>query len=40
MPAFEGTVSNREIFAVRAYIKSRWPAKLTERQALINARTR
>ena len=40
MPAFEGVLSDREIWAVLAYIKSRWPENIRQRQADINARTR
>jgi mono/diheme cytochrome c family protein len=36
MPAFEGTLSDEQIAAVLAYIKSRWPADIRERQARIN----
>ena len=36
MPAFEETLSDDEIAAVLAYIKSRWPADIRERQARIN----
>ena len=37
MPAFEGTLSDDQIAAVLAYIKSKWPADIRERQARINA---
>lgn len=40
MPAFEDQMSDREIHAVLAYIKTRWPAEVRERQAGINARAR
>ena len=40
MPAYEGVLSDREIWAVLAYIKSRWPENIRQRQADINARTR
>lgn len=40
MPAFGGVLSDREIYAVLAYIKSRWPDVVRERQARINAQTR
>ena len=33
MPAFAGVLSDAEIAAVLAYIKSRWPADIRERQA-------
>lgn len=36
MPAFEGVLSDVEIAAVLAYIKSRWPVDIRERQARIN----
>ncbi len=32
MPAFDETLTNAEIWAVLAYIKSRWPAKTLARQ--------
>jgi len=35
MPAFAGTLSDDEIRAVLAYIKSRWPASIREKQAQI-----
>ncbi|MGZ0246783.1 MAG: c-type cytochrome [Alphaproteobacteria bacterium] len=38
MPAFEGKLSDAEIWASLAYIKSRWPAKIQQRQADINRR--
>ncbi len=37
MPAFKGALSEREIAAVIAYVKSRWPADIRERQARITA---
>jgi len=37
MPAFKGTLSEREIAAVIAFIKSTWPADIRERQARITA---
>ena len=40
MPAFGETMSKRQIYAVLAYIKSRWPETIRERQELINSRTR
>ena len=40
MPGFETKLSDREINAVLAYIKSRWPTQVQERQAMINARSR
>ena len=33
MPAFAGRLSDAEIWAVLAYIKSRWPAEIRERQS-------
>ena len=36
MPAFAGVLSDAEIAAVLAYIKSRWPADIRERQARMN----
>jgi mono/diheme cytochrome c family protein len=36
MPAFEGTLSDDEIRAVLAYIKSTWPAEVREKQAQID----
>ncbi len=40
MPAFEGTLTDAEIFAVLAYIKSRWPDEIRTRQAEIDAQAR
>ena len=42
MPAFGGTLSDGEIAAVLAYVKSRWPREIRERQVEIdrNARVR
>jgi mono/diheme cytochrome c family protein len=40
MPGFGETLSDREIHAVLAYIKSRWPEQIRERQEMINARSR
>ncbi len=40
MPAYAETLSDREIWAVIAYIKSRWPAQIQARQEEINARYR
>ena len=39
MPAFDGTLSDEQIAAVLAYIKSKWPADIRERQARINRET-
>jgi mono/diheme cytochrome c family protein len=36
MPAFAGILSDSEIAAVLAYIKSRWPADIRNRQGRIN----
>jgi mono/diheme cytochrome c family protein len=36
MPAFEAVLSDADIAAVLAYIKSRWPAEIRARQARIN----
>ena len=36
MPAFAGTLSDDQIAAVLAYIKSTWPPDIRERQARIN----
>lgn len=38
MPAYEGVLSDREIRAVLAYIKSRWPEEIRARQAEITRR--
>ena len=38
MPAYDGVLSDREIHAVLAYIKSRWPAHVRQRQAEITNR--
>lgn len=37
MPAFDGTLSDEQIAAVLAYIKSTWPPDIRERQAHIDA---
>ena len=37
MPAFDGVLSDEQIAAALAYIKSRWLADVRERQAHINA---
>jgi mono/diheme cytochrome c family protein len=39
MPAFYGTLNDEQIAAVLAYIKSKWPADIRERQARINRET-
>ena len=36
MPAFDGTLSDEQIAAVLAYIKSQWPADIRARQTEIN----
>lgn len=40
MPAFSEKLSDREIWAALSYIKSRWPAPVRQRQAMIDKRTR
>ena len=35
MPAYSGILSDREIWAVLAYIKSQWPADIREAQAAL-----
>lgn len=40
MPAFGEALSEREIWAVLAYIKSRWPAAILARQRQIDEATR
>ena len=40
MPAFEGTLTDAEIIAALAYIKSRWPEKIRVHQAGIDAQAR
>lgn len=40
MPAFAGTLTDAEIMAALAYIKSRWPAPIRERQAELSKRQR
>ena len=39
MPPFEGVMSDEDIWAVLAYIKSRWPASIQEKQAQINVKS-
>ena len=39
MPAFADVLSDEEIWAVLAYIKSSWPAELLRRQKATNQRT-
>jgi len=36
MPGFEGTLTDNDIWAVLAFIKSRWPPTVRKRQARIN----
>lgn len=38
MPAYAGTLSDAEIWAVLSYIKSRWPAEIQARHATISER--
>jgi mono/diheme cytochrome c family protein len=40
MPAYEGALSDAEIWAVLAYIKSTWPPKIRARQESINQQYR
>lgn len=40
MPAFGDALSDREIWAVLAYIKSQWPTEIRRRQEAINRRAR
>lgn len=40
MPGYAGTLEDREIRAVLAFIKSRWPEPILERQRQIDARSR
>lgn len=40
MPAFGPKLSDAEIWAVIAYIKSRWPAEIRERQARLSQQAR
>lgn len=40
MPSFEGTLSDEDIWAVLAYIKSRWPAKIRARQEDVSRRAK
>jgi len=40
MPAFKDQLSDREIWAVLSFIKSRWPERVRAIQARINARNR
>jgi mono/diheme cytochrome c family protein len=40
MPAFHGKLTDEQIWAVLAYIKSTWPTEVRERQAAISERAR
>lgn len=40
MPAFRAKLSDAEIWAAIAYIKSRWPSEIRERQARLSKRAR
>jgi mono/diheme cytochrome c family protein len=40
MPAFDGVLSDEQIAAVLAYIKSRWPTDIREWQARIKEQAR
>lgn len=40
MPAYKDTLTDRQIWAVLAYIKSRWPTSIRERQQQVNERAR
>ena len=40
MPVYEGKLSDEEIWAVLAYIKSRWPEKIQQRQENLNGRAK
>ncbi len=40
MPVYEGVLSDEQIWAVLAYIKSRWPGKIQQRQSDMNRRAR
>jgi len=40
MPAFEGVLTDAEIWAVLAFIKSRWPEEIRKRQERMNDRGR
>jgi mono/diheme cytochrome c family protein len=40
MPAFGNVLTDAEIWAVLAYIKSRWPTEIRERQAEISRRAK
>jgi mono/diheme cytochrome c family protein len=40
MPGFGAALTDREIWASLAYIKSRWPDTIRNRQAAINARAK
>jgi len=38
MPAYEGKLTDDEIWAALAFIRSQWPKKIQERQAALNVR--
>jgi mono/diheme cytochrome c family protein len=40
MPAFDRTLSDAEIWAVLAYIKSWWPMEIRDRQARLSQQAR
>ena len=40
MPAFGGKLTDRDIWAALAYIKSRWPEPVRQRQTMISERVR
>jgi mono/diheme cytochrome c family protein len=40
MPAFSGALRDEQIWAILAYIKSRWPSDIQARQAEIDRRSR
>lgn len=40
MPAFADRLTDREIFAVLAYIRSRWPSAIQDRQRRLSERSR
>ena len=40
MPAFGGKLADRDIWAALAYIKSRWPEPVRQRQTMISERVR
>tara|TARA_R110002110_G_scaffold395138_1_gene609505 strand:+ start:21094 stop:21261 length:168 start_codon:yes stop_codon:yes gene_type:complete len=38
MPAYDGKLSNDDIRAALAFIRSQWPKKIQERQSALNPR--